>query len=111
MMIKSNKHIPYLKIRIDKFVCAVLILLIAFTASSDLVVSFDFELEKIEKLADGEKENKQQEKLDKSEKDLVLNVSDERKLLSRIKPLFINRNNMKVRPYYLKIPTPPPDFI
>lgn len=110
-MKKGKKHIPFLNIRIDHFLCVSLTLLIAFSNVNDFTFSSDFEMEKIENIADGEQENKEQEKLDKYEKDIIFDNEIEHKKLSKTKSLYARLNNSKFHAHYLKIPTPPPDRI
>lgn len=109
-MIISNRYSPIIKRRINLFFATILVFIIAFSNFSDFALVSDIELEKIENFADGENESKEQEKLEKSEKDVLLSMESSLKLLSNINGLHNNQDFTKLYNLYLKIPTPPPDI-
>ena len=108
-MLRSNKYSPFVKRKIELFLATFLVLLIAFSNFSNFAFISDFETEKIENFAEGENESKDQEKLEKSEKDILLSMSSTFKLGADINRFYINQDFTKLYNLYLKIPTPPPD--
>jgi hypothetical protein len=109
-MLKSNKYSSFIKRKIKFFLAPLLVMLIAFSSFADFALISDLETEKIENFADGENESKDQEKLEKSEKDVILSMSSNIKLGMNIHYFYNNQDLTKLYNLYLKIPTPPPDI-
>jgi hypothetical protein len=109
-MLKSNKYSPNIKRRSNLFFATILVFIIAFSNFSDYALISDNETEKIENFADGENESKEQEKLEKAEKDVLLSKASTLKLVANINRLYNNQDLIKLYNLYLKISTPPPDL-
>ncbi|MDF1698042.1 MAG: hypothetical protein P1U56_19500 [Saprospiraceae bacterium] len=111
-MYKASSYWLKLTAQKDLAICILLIVVLIFPSVHTLGSQFEYDVEKIENFADGEKEKESKENMEDIEIDELLLVN---RPSAKYASLYLeqprNTNNRFSKLYRLKIPTPPPDTL